>query len=265
MKIKITIKDIIKDIIIICLFILLILSKIDFKINMLNGDNWIDIILCMVTIIPPTILSYLMYKQADRINTNQRNFEIKMMSKQLDSDLREERLKIFCEFNTINTMFKIADTHLIILNFLSGQHDKNSVAFDELYAKLSKISVSYSESKILFKDDKELQEKLGNIVVLYTNYLDSVREFIGNIYVANEESIVYLNKNGYNITTKWIPKELIDKDPHNFEEVIKIFDKYTSECKNSIEELTGAIYNDDFIELFSNYINVKIEKEGECK
>lgn len=256
-KSKFTFKDVIYILIIIILLILLILSKIDFKINFINKDNWVDIIIGSVEFLGSTILSILIIYQGYKINHKEELLETKMFNKQLDMELRERRLNVYSEFMILGVIGLDNIKNSMINNFISANHEQNKIKYEEILEKERRITKAYCEAKLLFNDDKELVEYLGNLFNLFIEYRFEINKFMGNFYVANEEAIKLLKNEGYSNIGPWIPKEIILEAPEEYEKCVKIFELYYSDVLKKEKEISKIIASEKLDTLFQKYINIK--------
>lgn len=265
---KVTIKDIVYILIIMILLVLLILSKLDFRFNILDKDNWVDI----AAIIPSTLLSILLFKQAYELNKKQeklekelskkdKELEIEIFNKQLDLELRERRLNIYCTFMSLGVINVRDNKKVLAINFLLGKHEGNEMIMNEIMNKEKEVTNAFCEAKLLFKEDNELLEYIYDIFNQYIEFRIETAKYIRTFYDSNEKGKIYLNSTGIIVTTEWIPYDLISTNPEEFEHVLQIFeDKYTTALEKEIK-LRDLITNKKFIEVFDKYIN--IDKIGE--
>ncbi len=239
--------------------IIVILSHLDFKFNILTQDNWIDIMLCLITIIPTSIFSYLIFKQAKDISNRQEKFEVELLQKQFDASLRENRLNVYNTFMSLKYIERIYNSDIVILNFINQNHEENKKIFDLLLKKEEQIILALCNSKLLFKNDLELEEQNDNLAKLIIAYRECAQEFAKNIYKANDEALSYLHTYHLYIPTKVIPKNVITKNKKIFNDVKEIFRKYTEDLKNKISDISDIFDGDYYMNLYDKYINIDIK------
>lgn len=252
---KITIKDVVYIIIISVLLILLVLSKIDNNINVISKDNWIDIIMGIVAIVPSIILSIIVFNFEKSSTIKQEKLEKTIFNKELDSQLREKRLEIFSSLMSLGTFNIINIKNYLVTNFIGARHELNGEKIQEIVTKEKEITDAYCKSKLLFKDDKRILEITEECFNLFVEYRQSLQKFMADCYVANQKSIEYLNKNDYSIATPYLPSEIIEHH-EEFEKCKEIFFDYYRDAEIKEKEIKGLISNEDTILAFDKYINI---------
>ena len=252
---NITIKDVVYIIIISVLLILLVLSKIDNNINVISKDNWIDIIMGVIAVVPSIILSIIVYNFEKNSTIKQEKLEKTIFNKELDSQLREERLEIFSSLMSLGTFNIINVKNYIVTNFIGTRQELNGEKIQEIVTKEKEITDAYCKSKLLFKDDKRILEITEKCFNLFVEYRQLLQKFMADCYVANQKSIEYLNKNGYSIATPYLPTEIIEH-PEEFEQCKEIFFEYYKDAEMKEKEIRELISNKNTILAFDKYINI---------
>ena len=259
---KVTIKDVIYLIIILVLIILVFLSKMDFRFNILDKNNWIDIIMGFISIIPSTILSIILYNFEKKDSKKQKNLEKTIFNKELDSQLREERLKIFSTIMSLGTLNIINVKNYLVTNFLSQKYDLNADKYNEIVIKEKEITDAYCKSKLLFKDDDKILKIMEKCFNLFVEYRQALQQFMSDCYIANQRAIEELKDWDYRILTPYIPKDIIEH-PEEFNMCKEIFFEYYKKAESKEEEIRNLISNNNTILAFDKYIN--ISKIGDSK
>lgn len=254
-----SIKDIIYLIIILFLIILLILSKKDLDANILNKDNWIDIILSGTSILFSTLLSILIIWQGYKLNKRSEKLEIDTFNKQIDLDLRDRRLEIFNSFES--SVYKLDNKNFFISSFISMNYEKIERRFNSIIEKENELISAYCEAKFVFKDNLELLYLLGEFVPLFSDYCFKLQTFWGDMYKATEEAIIMLRKDGFLLAEKHIPKDLIDTDYKEYKKCVSIFEKYYNSVSETEAKIVEFVSSEKFIIAFEKDINIEKIKE----
>lgn len=254
-----SIKDIVYIIIILFLIVMLILSKKDLDANILNKDNWIDIILNGISILFSTILSVLIIWQGFKLNKHSEKLEIDTFNKQIDLDLRDRRLEIFKTFES--SLYKLDNKDFFISSFISMNYDKLDRRFNSIVEKENELISAYCEAKFIFKDNVELLELLEEFLSMFSNYCEKLQTFWGDMYKANDEAIIMLRKDGLLSATKYIPKELIDTDYKKYKKCVSIFEKYYSSVIEEELKIVDFLSSEKFNKAFEKDINIEKIKE----
>lgn len=252
---KITIRDIIYIGIIIILAILLILSKIDNNINFISKDNWIDIIIGIIAVFPSLILSIIVYNFEKKNSSRQDKLEKIIFNKELDSQLREERLAIFSSLMSLGTFNIINIKNYLVTNFIGGRHELNGNKIQEIIYKEQEITNAYCKSILLFKEDEKIIGIVEECFKLFVEYRQTLQKFMRDCCVANQKSIEYLNENGYSIVTPYLPSKIIEHH-EEFEKCKEIFFEYYKAAEIKEKEISEIISNKDTIMAFDKYINI---------
>lgn len=253
---KIQVKDIIYILIITILLVLFLLSKKDFETNMLDKDNWIDIIIGSLTFLSSTILSLLIIRQGYKLNDRTEKIEIETFDKQIDLDLRETRLNIYSTFMSIGNSNIINNENYIITNFIGGNHQKNEDRFNEIIIKGNELTVALCEAELMFKEDSELILYIRKIFDTFVEYKQELQNYFVKQYIANKEAIKMLKKDGINVTTQYIPKKIITTSPNEYIKCKKIFCKYYNDVRKKEMDLINLITDEKLRELFDKAINI---------
>lgn len=252
---KITIKDVVYITIITILIVLLILSKIDNNINIISKDNWIDIIMGIIAVFPSLILSIIVYNFEKLSSSKQEKLEKTIFNKELETQLREERLEIFSSLMSLGTFNIINIKNYIVTNFIGGKHELNANKIQEIINKEKEITNAYCKSILIFKKDKKVLKITEECFNLFVEYRQALQQFMADCYVANQKSIEYLNKNGYSIATPYLPLEIIEHH-EEFENCKEIFFEYYKDAEIKEKEIRELISNKDTILAFDKYINI---------
>lgn len=257
---KFTIRDIIYISIIIILLVLLILSKFDTNINLISKDNWIDIIMGIIAVFPSLILSIVVYNFEKLSSSKQERLEKTIFNKELETQLREDRLEIFTSLMSLGTFNIISIKNYMVTNFIGKRYELNIDKIQEVICKEKEITNNYCKSKLLFKGDEKVLKIIEECFNLFVEYRQTLQKFMADCYVANQRAIEYLNKNGYCITTPYLPSEIIE-NPEEFKKCKEIFFEYYKDAEIKEKEIRKLISNENNILAFDKYIN--IDKIGE--
>lgn len=251
----IQLKDIAYFLIIIALIIIIILSKKDFKINLLDKDNWIDIIIGSITLLSSSILSLLIIKQGYKLNEKSEKIEIETFNKQIDLDLRERRLNIYGTFMGIGNI--VGNRESLITNFIGGNHIKNEELFNRIISKENDITVALFEAELLLKDSEELLEYIRNISLTFVSYRQELQKYFEKQYIANDEVISMLKKDDIIVdNTNTIPLNIIINNHDEYEKCKKIFYQYYKPVIEKEKRLLQLISDVKIRNLFDKAINI---------
>lgn len=239
------------------LTVLLILSRLDFKFNILSKDNWISIIMGLLSFLPSFILSIIVFKLDKSANINQQKNEIDIFNKQLNADLREDRLKIFSTIMSLGVLNITSLKDFLISNFISLQTDKNVEKLNEIIAKEREVTDAYCRSKILFKDDEEINKIMEDVLNTFVEYRQEIQKFLSKMPDISNTAIIELEKKGYEINTPYIPIDLIYTSPDDYNMCKELFYRYYDEVDKKEYEIKKIITNENIIKDFEKYINIK--------
>jgi len=250
-----------KKIICIVIFVILIFLIIDFKIDILSRDNWVDIIIGAITFLGSSILSILIINQTYKLDEKNKKIEIEIFNKQIDLDLRERRLNIYSSFMSLGVTSMVNNSDYFVLNFIGGNCLNNERRLNDIINKEQELVIALHEAKLLFKDNEKLLENLSEIQFHFTMYRWAIQSYLDKeIYAANDEVIGMLNKDK-NITVKSIPEDLIRLDKDEYLKCKDIFYNHYEKAKKEEITLFNLINDDNLQILFDKLINInKIEE-----
>lgn len=234
---------------------MLFLSKIDFDINIISKDNWIDIILNGISILCSVILSSLLLWQGFKLDKRAEKLEIDTFNKQIDLDLRDRRLEIFKSFKS--SAYKLDNKDFFISSFISMNYEKIDRRFNSIVEKENELISAYCEAKFIFKDNLELLDLLENFVSMFSDYCLKLQTFWGDMYKANKEAIIMLRRDGLIFVKKYIPKDLIDTNYEEYKKCFSIFEKYYNPVLESEEKIVDFLSSEKFNRAFEKDINIK--------
>lgn len=255
LKKYIQLKDIIYVIIIIVLIITIVLSKKDFEINMLDKNNWVDIIIGSLTFLSSSILSLLIIRQEYKINEKSEKIEIESFNKQIDLDLRERRLNIYGTFMGIGNI--VGNREYLITNFISGNHIKNEELFNRIISKENDITIALCEAELLLKKSKKLLQHIRNISLTFVSYRRELQKYFENQYIANDEVIAMLKKDKIIVDdTRIIPLNIIINNHDKYIKCREVFYQYYEPVIEKEKQLLQFISDVEIRNLFDKVINI---------
>ena len=256
MKKFVTIKDGIYIFIIIILCFLIFLFNLDFKINIFDKNNWIDIIIGCLSITISGILSLLLIKQGYKLNEKSEKIETNIFNKQIDLDLRERRLDVYGTIMSLGVSSIINNENYIITNYITGNHSKNEKRFNEIIDKEKDLVIALCESELIFKGNEELLKYIRNIFDTFVDYKGEIQNFFNQLKNLKKVTICELKNDGICILTDEIPLNIIEINPNEYLKCKNIFSEQYKSVRTKEKDLIKLITDKRLIDLFDQAINI---------